>query len=531
MKKLIIVTLACLASIIAVAQDSNLAIANKTEYTTEEFHRVVNKSVATVLVNTGDKYSIKFICDDKTLNQIGYSVSNGTLEIFTGENSSYTNNNFCKIEVTTTSLNEFINEGVGKAQVYTSENPVKIGNLGTGSCEATVDCPSVSINNSGIGAIKISGSSTNTSIVNSGAGYIYAKNLISNNASVDNSGIGNVEVFADSTISVNNEGIGKVTVYGSPKSRNFVSGVISLNNLFNKDSEGEETDSIDIYGESSTSFDDERIGKVTIYGSHQNQEHISDTASQNNIPSDNDSIGEKSANENITIDKQAENQKDNSKNATTTKRTGIKNHFYLGAKWGFDNYLENGKFAQGMYKVKPWGSSEVGIIIGNEIRFGKRFILPIEISFTWFNFKFSEPSVRYATDSLRQAYLYYDTDPTISYSKSKLSAPYINFELCPTFVIVPKRLSIGAGGYAGYNIGGRNKYKYITNGEKTRDHTKANCFSSLRYGIKAEIKVRYISFYATYDLSKAFNNLTAENKIINVNPICFGAKITLGFRI
>ena len=117
MKKLIIVTLACLASIITVAQDSNVAIANKTEYSTEEFHRVVNKSVATVLVNTGDKYSIKFICDDKTLNQIGYSVSNGTLEIFTEENSSYSNNNFCKIEVTTTLLNEFINEGVGKAQV------------------------------------------------------------------------------------------------------------------------------------------------------------------------------------------------------------------------------------------------------------------------------------------------------------------------------------------------------------------------------------------------------------------------------
>lgn len=499
MKKLIIVTLACLASIIAVAQDSNVAIANKTEYTTEEFHRVVNKSVATVLVNTGDKYSIKFICDDKTLNQIGYSVSNGTLEIFTEENSSYSNNNFCKIEVTTTLLNEFINEGVGKAQVYVSENPVKIGNLGTGSCEVTVDCPSVSIDNSGIGAIKISGSSKNTRIINSGTGNINAKNLISDNASVDNSGIGNVEVFADSTISVNNDGIGKVTVYGSPKTQKIGSGSISLKRLLSKASEDDSDAGFEIYGKSATSTDDDGSGTVVIHRS----------------PDNNTTNGEPESNATQTDSN------------TPTKKKKIKDNVYIGAKWGFNNYLENGKFAQGMYKVKPWGSWEAGISIGNVIRFGKWFRLPAEISFTWFNFKFSEPSVRYATDSLHQPYLYYDTNTDLSYMKSKLSAPYVNFELCPTFVIIPKHLSIGVGGYVGYNIGGRNKYKYIENGEKYKNHIKASCFEALRYGVKAELNLRLICFYATYDLSKVYSNLTADNKVLKVHPICFGLKLPL----
>jgi hypothetical protein len=499
MKKLIIVTLACLASIITVAQDSNVAIANKTEYTTEEFHRVVNKSVATVLVNTGDKYSIRFICDDKTLNQIGYSISNGTLEIFTEENSSYSNNNFCKIEVTTTSLNEFINESVGKAQVYTSENPVKIGNLGSGNCEVTADCPSVSIDNSGIGAIKISGSSKNTRITNSGTGNINAKNLISNNASVDNSGIGNIEVFADSTISVNNDGIGKVTVYGSPKTQNIGSGSISLKKLLSKASEDDSDAGFEIYGKSATSTDDDGGGMVVIHKSSDNKVTNSETESNS--------------------------QQTNS--SAPTKKNKPKDILYIGAKWGFNNYLENGKFAQGMYKVKPWGSWEAGISIGNVIRFGKWFRLPFEISFTWFNFKFSEPSVRYATDSLHQPYLYYDTNTDLSYMKSKLSAPYVNFELCPTFVIIPKHLSIGVGGYVGYNIGGRNKYKYIENGGKNKDHIKASCFEAFRYGVKAEINLRYISFYATYDLSKVYSNLTADNKVLKVNPICFGIKLPL----
>ncbi|MBO4614653.1 MAG: DUF2807 domain-containing protein [Bacteroidales bacterium] len=499
MRKLIIVTLACLASIIAVAQDNGNTIANKTEYPTEEFHRVLNKSVANVIVNTGDKYSIKFICDDKTLNRIGYSVNNGTLEIFTEENSSYSNNNFCKIEVTTTSLNEFINEGVGKAQVNASENPVKIGNLGTGSCEVTVDCPSVSIDNSGIGAIRISGTSKNTRIINSGTGNINAKNLISDNASVDNSGIGNVEVFADSTISVNNDGIGKVTVYGSPKTQKIGSGSISLKKLLTNASDDDGDTGFEIYGKSTTSIDDDGSGTVVIQR-----------------PSDNN-----------TTNGDTESNDPQTNNNTPTKTKKVKDYIYIGAKWGFNNYLENGKFAQGMYKVKPWGSWEAGITIGNVIRFGKWFRLPTEISFTWFNFKFSEPSVRYATDSLHQPYLFYDTNPDISYMKSKLSAPYINFELCPTFVIVPKYLSIGVGGYVGYNIGGRNKFKYITNGGKEKDHIKASCFEAFRYGVKAEINLRYIAFYATYDLSKAFNNLTAESKQINVNPICFGLKFTL----
>ncbi len=498
MKKLIIVTLACLASIIAVAQDSNVAIANKTEYSTEEFHRVVNKSVATVLVNTGDKYSIKFICDDKTLNQIGYSVSNGTLEIFTEENSSYSNNNFCKIEVTTTLLNEFINEGVGKAQVYVSENPVKIGNLGTGSCEVTVDCPSVSIDNSGIGAIKISGSSKNTRITNSGTGNINAKNLISNNASVDNRGIGNIEVFADSTISVNNDGIGKVTVYGSPKTQKIGSGSISLKKLLTNASDDDSDTGFEIYGKSTTSIDDDGNGTVVIQRSSDNNTTNGDTESN---------------------DPQTDNN-------TPTKKKKIKKIIYLGAKWGFNNYLEKGKFAQGMQKVKPWGSWEAGIYIGSSFRFGKWFRLPAEISFTWFNFKFSEPSVRYATDSLRNSYLYYDNNPDITYTKSKLSAPYINLELCPSFVIIPKHLSIGVGGYVGYNLGGRNKYKYLANGEKYKDHIKANCFEAFRYGVKAEINLRFISFYATYDLSNVYCNLTADNNVLKVNPICFGIELT-----
>ncbi|MBQ1606217.1 MAG: outer membrane beta-barrel protein, partial [Bacteroidales bacterium] len=199
---------------------------------------------------------------------------------------------------------------------------------------------------------------------------------------------------------------------------------------------------------------------------------------------------------------------------------------YIGAKWGFNNYLENGKFAQGMQKVKPWGSWEAGVYIGSSFRFGKWFRLPAEISFTWFNFKFSEPSVRYATDSSRQPYLYYDTNPDLTYMKSKLSAPYVNFELCPTFVIIPTHLSIGVGGYVGYNLGGRNKYKYLTNGEKYKDHIKASCFEAFRYGVKAEVNLRFISFYATYDLSNVYCNLTADNNVLKVNPVCFGIELT-----
>lgn len=457
MKKLMITAFICIANLIAMAQNDT-AIANRTEYTIDEFHKVVNTSVANIIINAGDNYTIAFLCDNNTLKTIEYSVHDGTLEISSGNSTYSSSKNFCKIEITTPYLSDFVNEGVGKVEISSAEKPIKVNNLGAGSCIITADCPFVSIENSGVGIIKISGTSSDTRINNSGAGSIQAKNLISNRAAVYNSGVGNVEVYADSAISITNSGLGKITVFGSPKQQ-------SINNT-NEDAH--------------TSF-------------------ASETSTEP------------------------------AKTSKSSKKTICKISPYIGAKWGFNNYLENGKFAQGMYKVKPWGSWEAGIFIGSEFRFGKWFRLPAEISFTWFNFKFSEPSVRYATDSLHQSYLYYDNNPELTYMKSKLSAPYVNFELCPTFVIIPKHLSIGVGGYAGYNIGGRNKFKYITNGEKEKDHIKASCFEAFRYGVKAEINLRYITLYATYDLSKVYNNLTAEGKTINVNPICFGLKLYLGF--
>lgn len=444
MKKLIIIVFVCFTSIITLAQNDSTRT-NKTEYIIDEFHKVVNNSVADIVINKGDNYTITFLCDNNTLKTIEYSVTDGTLEISNKENFN-SSNQFCKIEITTPSLSEFVNEGVGKSQIYTTENRAKIVNSGVGNCIVTADCPIISIENSGVGVIKVSGSSTDTRIFNSGAGSIQAKNLISDRASVTNCGVGNVEVYAESAIHVANTGLGKVTVYGSPKQQS-----ITTNN-----------------------------GDVNTYI----------------VPA----------------------------NEKTKKVRRV--YPYIGAKWGFNNYLENGKFAQGMQKVKPWGSWEAGVYIGSSFRFGKWFRLPAEISFTWFNFKFSEPSVRYATDSSRQPYLYYDTNPDLTYMKSKLSAPYVNFELCPTFVIIPKHLSIGVGGYVGYNLGGRNKYKYLTNGEKYKDHIKASCFEAFRYGVKAEVNLRFISFYATYDLSNVYCNLTADNNVLKVNPVCFGIELT-----
>ena len=444
MKKLIITAFVCFTSIITLAQNDT-ARTNKTEYTIDEFHKVVNNSVADIVINKGDNYTITFLCDNNTLKTIEYSVTDGTLEISNKENFN-SSNQFCKIEITTPSLSEFVNEGVGKSQIYTTENRAKIVNSGVGNCIVTADCPAISIENSGVGVIKVSGSSTDTRIFNSGAGSIQAKNLISDRASVTNCGVGNVEVYAESAIHVANTGLGKVTVYGSPKQQS-----ITTNN-----------------------------GNANTYIAPENEK--------------------------------------------TKKVRRV--YPYIGAKWGFNNYLENGKFAQGIQKVKPWGSWEAGVYIGSSFRFGKWFRLPAEISFTWFNFKFSEPSVRYATDSSRQPYLYYDTNPDLTYMKSKLSAPYVNFELCPTFVIIPTHLSIGVGGYVGYILGGRNKYKYLTKGEKYKDHIKASCFEAFRYGVKAEVNLRFISFYATYDLSNVYCNLTADNNVLKVNPVCFGIELT-----
>lgn len=76
---------------------------------------------------------------------------------------------------------------------------------------------------------------------------------------------------------------------------------------------------------------------------------------------------------------------------------------------------------------------------------------------------------------------------------------------------------IGIGGYGGFNLGARQKLKYIRDGERVKEKLKRDYnTSNFVYGLSAYVGVDGILLYAKYDLSPIFRDATVEQRNISL---------------
>ena len=79
------------------------------------------------------------------------------------------------------------------------------------------------------------------------------------------------------------------------------------------------------------------------------------------------------------------------------------------------------------------------------------------------------------------------------------------------------KLKIGLGGYAGFNIGTRQKLKYTADGEDIKDKMKRSYnATSFVYGLSGYIAVGDTALYVKYDLSPIFKDQTVKQNNISV---------------
>ncbi|MDO5972274.1 hypothetical protein Q4Q35_20945 [Flavivirga aquimarina] len=82
------------------------------------------------------------------------------------------------------------------------------------------------------------------------------------------------------------------------------------------------------------------------------------------------------------------------------------------------------------------------------------------------------------------------------------------------------QFKIGLGGYAGFNIGTRQKLKYELNGESRKEKQKRGFNTSdLVYGLSGYIAFDDVALYVKYDLSPIF-----KNQIVEQNNISLGVR-------
>ncbi len=124
----------------------------------------------------------------------------------------------------------------------------------------------------------------------------------------------------------------------------------------------------------------------------------------------------------------------------------------------------------------------------------------------------------------------YLEDYPIELKKSKLSISNlvfpVHFEFGPSKKIdkdtyfrysTKNQFKIGLGGYAGFNIGTRQKLKYMLDGERIKDKQKRGFnTTNLVYGLSGYIGFGDTALYVKYDLSPIFNNQAVDQHNISV---------------
>jgi hypothetical protein len=80
-----------------------------------------------------------------------------------------------------------------------------------------------------------------------------------------------------------------------------------------------------------------------------------------------------------------------------------------------------------------------------------------------------------------------------------------------------RQFKMGLGGYAGFNVGTRQKLKYELDGERIKDKQKRGLnTTNLVYGVSGYVAFGEVALYVKYDLSPIFKNQTIDQNNISV---------------
>ncbi len=193
---------------------------------------------------------------------------------------------------------------------------------------------------------------------------------------------------------------------------------------------------------------------------------------------------------------------------------------------GINNYIQDKTFPSSdqPYAAKGWGSWNVGLNWVASQRLAKGFHWNFGLGFQWYNFKFENRDFQ-AVRGQDQISFVERTD--VTGVKSKLSASYLTAMtlLKVNLGKTEEGVSIAAGPYVGYRLGGRSKFVYEEPGSSTDRIEKINTglyLENLRYGVRGELGIgKDLTFFSTYDLNELFQ----AGKGPALNPITFGIVI------
>ena len=171
-----------------------------------------------VILNEGPS-GVKVEADENIIPYILTDVHDDWLEIRTENHVNLNSHNGIKVYVSTPSVNSIKISGSGNVngteKLYTRDK-VDFSVSGSGDITCNINAPEVNASISGSGNINLGGETKDVSVHITGGGDYDGRNLKAENARVNITGSGDVNLFADASLNVKVTGSGSVRYRGNP---------------------------------------------------------------------------------------------------------------------------------------------------------------------------------------------------------------------------------------------------------------------------------------------------------------------------
>ena len=170
-----------------------------------------------VILSEGSPSNVKIEAEENIIPYIDLHVENGILNIRTKDNVWLRTHKGVKIYVTAPSFNRVANTGSGDITTearISNDSKLNIRSSGSGNVKLEVDAPEVEASVSGSGDIKLSGETKQFSGRSSGSGDISAMDLKAEEANVQTTGSGDIDVYSSVKVTSSITGSGDIRYKG-----------------------------------------------------------------------------------------------------------------------------------------------------------------------------------------------------------------------------------------------------------------------------------------------------------------------------
>ncbi len=187
---------------------------------TETFNEIEIDGVFNVIFKQGTKEAVVIETDENIANLIEVKNVNNELSVCYREKVNIRKSTKLNVYITVVNIADIELNIVGDVSVENTltQHNLKIDYNGVGDVDMKLNCQNFILENSSVGDVTLSGVTNKFDLNNSGVGDVFAKDLKSKVTTVDNSGVGDVTVFASESINIESSGVGDVYYSGNPKS-------------------------------------------------------------------------------------------------------------------------------------------------------------------------------------------------------------------------------------------------------------------------------------------------------------------------